>query len=81
MFEDPTVSYTKTPLGYSFGPENLQKDAPWRELSISVLNASKHATGDDFEALYVLTLLFNIFLQKTQLIIILRRLSSRNQAQ
>ena len=56
LFEDPTVSYTNTPLlAIVLGPGNpLKRYALTRALS--VLNASKHAPGDYFEASFVLRL-------------------------
>ena len=35
-----------------FALKPSSKDAPRRELSYALYDASKHATGDDFEAIY-----------------------------
>ena len=58
----------------------IWKDAPRRELSSALRIASKHASSDDFEAFFCLTLNSNIFLQKLQLFDILRCPSCVNHA-
>ena len=68
------------PFGHFLTLGPIWKDAPRREPSFALLNASKHASSDDFEAFFCLTLDFNIFLQKLQHFDMLRCPSSVNQA-
>ena len=62
----------------TLGP--ILKDTPRRALHFALENASKHASSEDFEAFFCLTLNSNIVLQKLQLCNILRCPSCINQA-